>query len=95
MQNTKPKTIENSTKTKVADLKFLRLPIDDLTKTILDDLKNQNPYFSDLDCVRYILGIFYKQNSRQKLLRWLDTNVATKNLPKMTEDEILKEIQDI
>jgi hypothetical protein len=57
MQNTKPKT----TKTKVADLKFLRLPIDDLTKSILDDLKNQNPYFSDLDCIRWILGKYYNE----------------------------------
>jgi hypothetical protein len=82
-------------KTKVADLKFLRLPIDDLTKTILDEVKNDNPYFTDLDSVRWIIGKFYKSNSRQKLLNWLDQNVGSQNLPRMTEDEIFSQIKDI
>jgi hypothetical protein len=80
---------------KVKDLKFLRLPIDDLTKTILDEVKNDNPYFTDLDSVRWIIGKFYKNNSRQKMLSWLSKNVDSKNLPKMTEEEILSQIQDI
>jgi hypothetical protein len=80
---------------KVKDLKFLRLPIDNLTKTILDEVKNDNPYFTDLDSVRWIIGKFYKNNSRQKMLSWLSQNVDSKNLPKMTEDEILSQIQNI
>jgi uncharacterized membrane protein YgaE (UPF0421/DUF939 family) len=89
MQKTQTKS------TKVADLKFLRLPIDDLTKTILEEVKNDNPYFTDLDSIRWIMGKFYKNNSRKKLLAWMDQNVGSKNLPKMTEDEILLQIQDI
>jgi hypothetical protein len=80
---------------KIADLKFLRLPIDDLTKTILNEVKSDNPYFSDLDSIRWIMGKFYKNNSRKKLLNWLDQNVGSKQLPKMTEDEIFAQIQDI
>jgi hypothetical protein len=94
MQKTKIQT-KNETKTKVADLKFIRLPLDNLTKTILEDVKNENPYFTDLDSIRWIIGRFYKDNSRQKLLNWLDQNVKSKTLPKMTEEEILSQIQDI
>jgi hypothetical protein len=89
------KTLTKSKTTKVADLKFLRLPIDDLTKTILDEVKNDNPYFTDLDSVRWIIGKFYKNNSRKKMLSWLSQNVKSQNLPKMTEDEIFLQIQDI
>ncbi len=87
---------KTQTKTsKVSDLKFLRLPIDDLTANILNDVKNDNPYFTDLDSVRWILGKFYKNNSRQKLLSWLNKNVDSTELPIMSEDEIFSQIKDI
>jgi hypothetical protein len=89
------KTLTKTKTTKVADLKFLRLPIDDLTKTILDEVKNDNPYFTDLDSVRWIIGKFYKNNSRKKMLTWLSQNVGSKDLPKMSEAEIFSQIQDI
>jgi hypothetical protein len=76
-------------KTKVKpSIKFLRLPMDTLTIKILGEIQAENPYFSELDALRYIIGKQIKNSNQNKLLTWLKTNVGSKQFPILSEDEI-------
>ena len=81
----------------VPKVKFLRLPMDEMTVNFLNSIQLENPYFSQLDALRYAIGKLIKnQNSnRTNLLEWLDKNVGAKAFPTMTEDEIFTISQNI
>ena len=87
----KSSTVTKSAKnmTKISKVqKFLRLPIDSKTQLLIEDIIAENPFFTPLDAIRYILGKHIRQNNRKKMLDWLKQNVDGKNLPNMSEDEI-------
>jgi hypothetical protein len=82
--------VKTGVKTKLVP-KFIRLPIDEITTGLLSGVKARNPYFNDLDALRWILGKLAYQKNREKLSNWIDTNVLQKSELQgldMTEDEI-------
>ena len=91
--NTKDKTLKTAVKPSSTQ-KFLRLPIDAKTDLLISDIINENPFFTPLDAIRYILGKHIRQNNRKRMLGWLKENVEDKNLPKMSEDEIFAIVEN-
>ncbi len=73
--------------------KYLRLPIDDKTQQLIDEIISENPFFTPLDAIRFILGKHIQKSNKQKMLAWLKKNVKDKNLPAMSEDEIFEIIE--
>ena len=55
------------TKAKKNIFGYVQLPIDDATRELIDSVKFENPLFSDLDCVRYILGQKIFENEKKKM----------------------------
>ena len=79
--------------------KYIRIPVDDSTIYLLEEIKRENPFFSDVDSVRYILGKFAVQNNlqanRQKLMMSFEELKAMhKDTPKHTEEEIFQILRD-
>jgi len=97
MQKTTQKTKSNTSKVRAKPnktQKFLRLPIDAKTDLLISDIISENPFFTPLDAIRFILGKHIKHNNRNKMLNWLKENVENKNLPKMSEDEIFTIVEN-
>jgi hypothetical protein len=44
-------------------VKYLRLPVDLKTQMYIDRVKRQNPYFSDVDVVFYMMGKYIVNNN--------------------------------
>jgi hypothetical protein len=44
-------------------VKYLRLPVDLKTQMYIDRVKKQNPYFSDVDVVFYMMGKYIVNNN--------------------------------
>ena len=92
---TQKKIISKTTK---STQRYIRLPIDENTNQLLTLVQQDNPFFSDLDSVRYILGKFAKQNNinmnKLKLVKYLD-KVKLKHVdtPVMSEVEIFNELK--
>jgi hypothetical protein len=85
------KTLASETQKRKSQPKFIRLPIDEITTGLLADVKARNPYFNDLDALRWILGKLAYQKNREKLINWIDSNVLQKpDLMRedLSEDEI-------
>lgn len=50
----------------IPKVKFLRLPMDEMTVNFLNIIQLENPYFSQLDALRYAIGKLIKnQNSNE------------------------------
>lgn len=80
-------------------VKYIRIPVDENTIFLLEEIKRENPFFSDVDSVRYILGKFAIQNNiqanRQKLMmNFEELKALHKNTPKYSEDEIFQILRD-
>jgi hypothetical protein len=74
--------------------KFLRLPVDEKTDKLIQDIIDENPFFTPLDAIRFILGKHIRQSSRQKMRQWLKINVGDKNLTEMDENQIFKFLEE-
>ncbi|MBC7406528.1 MAG: hypothetical protein H7230_03610 [Candidatus Parcubacteria bacterium] len=57
--------IKPSTKkaVQIPKVKFLRLPMDEMTVNFLNIIQLENPYFSQLDALRYAIGKLIKNQS--------------------------------
>ena len=80
-------------------VKYLRLPLDQDTLELIKSVQNDNPFLSELEVMRYILGRFAVQNSYQspkaQLLKMFDELMEKhKNTPKLSEDEIFKILEE-
>ena len=71
--------------------KFLRLPVDEKTDRLIQDIIAENPFFTSLDAVRFVLGKFINQSSKRKSLAYFsklkEIHIDT---PKLSEDEIFE-----
>ncbi|MBC7406534.1 MAG: hypothetical protein H7230_03640 [Candidatus Parcubacteria bacterium] len=45
--------------------RYIRFPVDATIDQLFSQLKSENPFFSELDIVRFILGKFARQNGYQ------------------------------
>jgi len=79
--------------------KYIRLPLDENISKLIALVQSENPFFTELDVIRYILGRYVTQNQnshyRDKFLNWLDTNVGQKQLPKMSEEQIFQTLNSV
>lgn len=85
--------VSSTKKTKIQ--KFLRLPIDEKTDRLIQDIIVENPFFTPLDAIRFILGKYIKQGSRQKALKYFaELKKIHKDTPNLSEDEIFKILEE-
>jgi hypothetical protein len=56
------------TKVKPAIQKFIRVPVDQTLRDEIDNVMLQNPFFNELDAIRFLLGkqIVQEQDTRRK-----------------------------
>jgi translation initiation factor IF-3 len=87
--------------TKVAQ-KYIRIPIDVNIEDLLQKVRDNNPFFSDLDSIRFILGQFAIQNNyttkgSTRLSNLLDQMSGIhKNVlktPKMTDEQMFAALE--
>lgn len=71
--------------------KFLRLPVDEKTDRLIQDIIAENPFFTPLDAIRFILGKFIKQgNQRKSLVYFSKLKELHSDTPKLSEDQIFQ-----
>jgi len=100
MPNTKVKT----TKTKKPSskiTKFIRVPIDEKTEALIKQILEENPLFSQLDAIKFIIGKQIldvaranRYKAKAELVEFLKSLESRRQGPTLTEDEefaILKE----
>jgi len=46
--------------------RYIWLPVDAQTKQIIDTVRANNPYFSDLDAIKYIVGKYIVTQQRHR-----------------------------
>ena len=90
-------TITKNTIKKPKPIRYLRLPVDLKTQMYINQIKRQNPYFSEVDVVFYMMGKYIVNNSNPLNE---STNIFDrlreihKDTPEMTEDEIFQILKD-
>ena len=99
---TKKATSDKSKNQSVPKFKprYIRFPVDATIDQLFSQLKSENPFFSELDIVRFILGKFARQNEYQLQPESKFDNVfgqlkeLHKDTPPMTEDQIFKILEN-
>jgi hypothetical protein len=94
------KTLEKSEITKKLSkpVKYLRLPVDLKTQMYINQVKRENPYFSDVDVVFYMMGKyivntgFINKPSNVRIGEIL--NEVNPNQSNLSEDEIFQILKD-
>lgn len=94
------KTLEKAKTTKKMSkpVKYLRLPVDLKTQMYIDRVKRQNPYFSDVDVVFYMMGKYIVNNSfanksaNDRIGEILEE--VNPNPSNLSEDEIFQILKD-
>ena len=76
-------------------VKYLRLPLDQDTLELIKSVQNENPFLSELEVMRYILGKFAIQNSyknpKAKLIIMLEElKQKHQNTLELSEEEVFK-----
>ena len=76
-------------------VKYLRLPLDQDTSELIKSVQNENPFLSELEVMRYILGKFAIQNSyknpKAKLIIMLEElKQKHQNTLELSEEEVFK-----
>ena len=78
------------TKTKASNsIKYIRIPVDTKTQSFLDQIKSNNPLFSDVDAAKFSMGKYFStiaSNDKDKIRQILKDVNPTKN--DLTEDQI-------
>ena len=82
-----------------ANVKYLRLPLDKDTLELIKSVQNDNPFLSELEVMRYILGKFAIQNSyikpKTKLIKLLqELKQKHLNTSKLSEKEVFKILEE-
>jgi hypothetical protein len=90
-------TIAKNTTKKLNPIKYLRLPVDLKTQMYINQIKRQNPYFSDVDVVFYMMGKYIVNNNsplNESINIFDRLREIHKDTPEMTEDEIFQILKD-
>jgi hypothetical protein len=81
--------------------KFIRVPIDEKTDALINEILRENPLFSQLDAIRYIIGkqiIFESQSKRYKarvdFVNWLRSLDDQRVGEILSEDEQFQLLKD-
>jgi hypothetical protein len=82
-----------------SSIKYLRLPLDQDTLELIKSVQSDNPFLSELEVMRYILGKFAIQNSynspKAKLIRLFDElKQKHLNTSKLKEEEVFKILEE-
>ena len=89
-------SVKEAAKTRIKPLqtkqRFLRLPLDEITTKFLDEIKAENPYFNELDALRFVIGKQIKLKSRTKMTNFLNSLPPAKH--NLSEDEIYKLVDE-
>jgi|GEM_PF-4409089 len=84
-------TVKSKSVKKPKIQKFLRLPVDEKTDRLIQDIIAENPFFTPLDAVRFILGKYIKQsNQRKSLVYFSKLKELHSDTPKLSEDQIFQ-----
>jgi hypothetical protein len=92
-------TIKQKAASKQSSVRYVRLPVDQSIDLLISKIQSENPFFSELDCIRYIMGKFATQNNyniqtKTKLKQTFDNLVKIHSkTPKMSEQEIFDILQ--
>jgi hypothetical protein len=93
---TKPNTIKKLSK----PVKYLRLPIDTKTQNLIDQVKLENPFFSDVDAVFYMAGKYavtnrgYQEKSKSNFRIGEILREVNQNQTELTEDQMFQILKD-
>lgn len=82
-----------------SSVKYLRLPLDEDTLGLIKSVQNDNPFLSELEVMRYILGKFAIQNSykkpKTKLIKlFQELKQKHLNTSKLSEEEVFKILEE-
>ncbi len=85
-----PKNITKQTK-------FIRLPLDDLMMSIIQPIMDENPFFSELDAIRFLIGrqikethLKQKKDAGQRLSKFLSNQIIIT----LTPEEKIKFLEE-